>query len=532
MKGTRKILALLLCLAVSGGLLPGCGSGDKGAADSSEGTSYTEQSKNIVIGTGQSCGTLDPLQSYDGWYAVRFGIGQTLTKLNDDFSVSGWLVEDNYTVNEDHTVWTFTIRDDVFFSNGTKLTAELAKASLEHVYENGMRGTEYFTPAAIEAEGQTLTIITENPEPILPNKLADPYFTIIDTTVDMSRIADEGPVGTGPFVVKSFDPVTKETVVVKNENYWGGEVLADQITFLYTEDQSTLTMGLQSGDFDAVYNVSMTSIGDFENNEDFTIVRTASGRTAHGFMNQNGVLGDEVLRQAILRCIDRESYCANLLNGEYVAGKTLLTSASAYGYDELTDINAYDPEGAVRLLDEAGYEDVDGDGFRETPEGEKINLRFVYYTGRPEQQILVEATQLELAGLGIRVTPEVHDTQTVIDMLGSGDYDMLCMSINALNCGDPENHMNTYFRTGGSYNSFGYSSEAFDSVMDELSVTADPDRRIELVKEAEQILMDDSVCIYYCYPVMNFVTKSSVSGITSTPADFYWVSEDTDIQVS
>ena len=115
-------------------------------------------------------------------------------------------------------------------------------------------------------------------------------------------------------------------------------------------------------------------------------------------------------------------------------------------------------------------------------------------------------------------------------MLGSGDYDMLCMSINALNCGDPENHMNTYFKTGGSYNSFGYSSAEFDSVMDELSVTADADRRVELVKEAEQILLDDSVCIYYCYPVMNFVTKSTVSGITSTPADFYWVSEATDIQ--
>ena len=46
----------------------------------------------------------------------------------------------------------------------------------------------------------------------------------------------------------------------------------------------------------------------------------------------------------------------------------------------------------------------------------------------------------------------------------------------------------------------------------------------------EEILLDDSVCIYYCYPVMNFVTKSTVSGITSTPADFYWVSEATDIQ--
>ncbi|MGI6007098.1 MAG: ABC transporter substrate-binding protein [Ruminococcus sp.] len=527
MKGTKRITALLLCLCMTVALLSGC---QKTAGDGQEtDTSASDGRKSLVIGTGQSCGTLDPLQSYDGWYAVRFGYGQTLTKLNDDFSVSGWLAEDNYTVNEDHTVWTFTIKEGITFSNGTELTADMAKASLENVYANGTRGEEYFTPASIEADGQTLTITTEIPEPILPNKLADPYFTIIDTTADMSDIAEKGPIGTGPFVIDSFDPVTKETVVVKNENYWGGEVLMDQITFVYTEDQSTLTMGLQSGDFDAVYNISMTNIAEFDNNDSYHIVRTASGRTTHGFMNQNGLLKDETLRQAIMRYLNKESYCENLLNGEYVVGKTLLTSASAYGYEELTDINAYDPQSAVRLLDEAGYEDIDGDGYRETPEGEKINLRFVYYTGRPEQQVVVEAAQMELAKLGIQVTPEVHDTQTVIDMLASGDYDLLCMSINALNCGDPENHMTTYFKTGGSYNSFGYSSTEFDAVMDELAVTADPDQRTELVKEAEQILMDDSVCIYFCYPVMNFVTQSNVSGITSTPADFYWVSEDTDI---
>ncbi len=521
----NRAALLLLCILITAGILTGCGGKKEGQA----GTDGTG-TKELVIGTGQSCGTLDSLQGYDGWYTVRFGIGQTLTKLNDDFSVSGWLAEDDYTVNEDHTVWTFTVRSGVTFSNGTELTAELAKASLEYTCENGIRAAEYFTPVSIEADGQTLTIITENPEPILPNKLADPYFTIIDTTADLTDIADKGPVGTGPFVLSSFNPTTKETVVVKNENYWGGEVLLDQITFMYTEDQSTLTMGLQSGDFDAVYNVSMTNIDEFSDNDSYSIVRTASGRTTHGFMNQNGVLKDETLRQAILRYINKESYCEHLLNGEYVAGKTLLTSASDYGYDELTDINSYNPESAVQLLDEAGYLDVDGDGFRETPSGEKINLRFVYYTGRPEQKIVAEATQMELAQLGIRVTPEVHDTQTVIDMLGKGDYDILCMSINALNCGDPENHMNTYFKTGGSYNASGYSSAEFDAVLDELTVTADPEQRMELVKEAEQILLDDSVCIYYCYPVMNFVTKSNVSGITSTPADFYWVSEKTDIQ--
>ncbi|MCC8080803.1 MAG: ABC transporter substrate-binding protein [Lachnospiraceae bacterium] len=532
MKKTKKLFSLLLCLLMLGMILAGCGEN----AETTESTSATEASptsageKSMVIGTGQSCTTLDPVLNYDGWYIVRFGIGQTLTKFDDDFSVSGWLVEDDYTVSDDNTVWTFTVRDDVFFSNGTKLTAELVKASIENVFENGTRGPEYFTYESIEADGQTLTITTAETEPILPNKLADPLFVIIDTSVDMTNIADEGPVGTGPFVVGSFDVTTKEVTVLRNDNYWAGEVAMDQITFIYTEDQSTLTMSLQSGDVDAVYNLSMTAVGDFENDSDYNVIRTASGRTTHGFMNQNGILGDEVLRQALLRYIDRETYCESLLNGQYVPGKTLVTSASNYGYDELTDINAYDPDSAVRLLDDAGYIDIDGDGYRETPDGEEIDLTFIYYTGRPEQQIVVEAMQAECMNLGIKITPQVYDSQTVMDLLQSGDYDLCCVSINIMNIGDPESHLRTYFTSDGTYNSFGFSNAEFDAIVEELSATSDADARVELVKEAEQILMDESVCIYFCYPIMNFVTTNYVSGITSTPADYYWVSENTDIQ--
>lgn len=486
--------------------------------------------RTLVIGSGQCAGTMNPVQAYDGWYPVRYGICQTLTKMNDDLTISGWLAEDGYSASEDNTAWTFTIRDSVCFSNGTKLTAELVKASLENVFENGTRGSEYFTPSSIEADGQTLVIHTDKPEPILPNKLADPLFCIIDTTVDNADIADVGPTGTGPFMMESFDPVTKECIVVRNENYWNGTAACDRIDFLYTEDQTVLTMGLQAGDYDAVYNVSMTDVPMFEADSAYTVVKNPSGRTAHGFMNQNGILGDKVLRQAILQCLDREAYCQNLLNGQYVAGKTLVTSAADYGYDELTDPNAYDPAHAVQLLDEAGYADTDGDGFRETPDGDPIDLKFAYYTGRPEQQIMVEATQAALAEVGIKITPDVHDTQTVIDLLASGEFDLLCMSINVMNCADPENHLNTYFKTGGSYQAYGYDNEEFNALLDELSVTADPADRREIVKKAEQILLDDAVCIFFCYPIMNFVMKENVSGVLSTPADYYWVDEHTEIR--
>ncbi|MBQ8304946.1 MAG: ABC transporter substrate-binding protein [Blautia sp.] len=493
------------------------------------GSLTSASAKEMTIGSGQSCSTLDVVNAYDGWYAVRYGFGQTLTKMNDDLTISGWLVEDNWTVSEDNKDWTFTVKDGVTFSNGNVCDGNAVKASLENVFENGTRGPEYFTMDSVEADGQNVTIHLTDPVAILPNMLADPLFTIVDTSVDMSDAVDKGQVGTGPFVVESFDQVSKAVTVVKNENYWAGDVKMDRITFLYTENQSQLTWGLEDGSYDAVYNLSMTDVGRFEEMDGFTVQKSASGRTAHGFMNQNGQLKDPALRQAIMEVIDKQSICDFQLNGQYVAGKTLITSAADYGYDELTDPFSYDPQKAAETLDEAGYVDVDGDGYREDPEGNPIDLNFVYYTGRPEQEIMVQATQLLCADVGIKITPVLNDTQTVIDRLAVGDYDMLCMSINVLNCADPENHMNTYFKTGGSYASYGWSNPDFDGLMDTIHVTTDPAERVKLIKEAEQILLDEAVCIYFCYPIMNFSMHDGVSGIYSTPADYYWVSEETDI---
>lgn len=529
----KKLVILCAAVMVLSSVLAACGSASSASSGNSAagaaGSETEASGKMIVIGSGQTCDTLDPVQSYNGWYIVRFGISETLTKMEEDMSISGWLAED-YKASEDHKTWTFMIREGITFSNGNPVTAEAVKNSLQNVFDNGTRGPEYFTPASMEADGRILTIHCKQPEPILPNKLADPLFCIVDTSVDMTNVADEGPIGCGPFVAESFDIITRECVVVKNDNYWGGEVKTDRIDFIYTEDQSTLTMGLQAGNFDAVYNVSITDIDKFAG-EDYRIVRTASGRTTHGFMNQNGALKDLALRQAILKSLDRDTYCKLLLNDQYVAGKTLITSsAPRYGYDELTDPNGYDPEGAMQLLEKNGYVDTDGDGWRDMPDGSPLTLTFVYYQGRPEQQVVVEATQAELSKIGIRIEIEVNDTQTVIDRLAAGNYDLLCMSINVLNCADPENHMNSYFKSGGTYAQYGWKNSSFDTLMDTLSVTADADERIALVKQAEQILLDDAVCIYYCYPLMNFVMKSNVSGITSTPADYYWVSKDTDIQ--
>ena len=548
----RRIIALLLGAVMAASVLAGCGSSggssetaSSGSVETGADTADTQAGANdsssaagaveLTIGSGQTCQTLDPTYDYDGWYALRYGVCQTLTRMTDDFGIEGWLAE-SYAPNDDNTVWTFTLQDGITFSNGDACDAAAVRDCLEYIFANSNRApeTSFFAPESIEADGLVLTITTASPEPILPNKLADPLFAVFDVSALTDDPADDGVIGTGPFVYESFDAASRTCVVVKNDAYWNGAVAADRITFMYTEDQNVLTMGLQSEDgYDAVYNVSMTDIGLFENDSAYTVSRSASGRTAHGFMNQSegSVLSDPVLRQAIMMCVDKATVCAVQLNGQYEPGVTPVTSAAPdYGYASLEDPYAYDPDAAAAMLDDAGYLDIDGDGFRETPDGEAIDIGFTYYTGRPEQQIFVEAVQtLAAQYIGIRITPVQHDTATVMDELDQGSYDMLMMSINVLNMADPENHFNEYFKTGGAHAAFGWDNAEFTAIMDELSVTAGTEAREALVTQASQILLDDAVCMFFCYPVINFTMRSNVTGLEQTPADYYWVNETTTV---
>ncbi|MCQ2511355.1 MAG: hypothetical protein MJ116_12945, partial [Lachnospiraceae bacterium] len=77
------------------------------------------------------------------------------------------------------------------------------------------------------------------------------------------------------------------------------------------------------------------------------------------------------------------------------------------------------------------------------------------------------------------------------------------------------------------YSSTGWDSKEYDKVIKKLESTADPAERRALVLEGEQMLLDDGTAIFFCYPLMNFVMKDTVSGLESTPADYYWVNENT-----
>ena len=164
-----------------------------------------ESGSAVTIGVTSFADTLEPTEQYFSWVVSRYGVGETLVRFDETGALTPCLAE-SWSVSDDHLTWTFRIREGVRFSNGDDMTPDLVKASLERTFAMSDRAATFFEPAAITVNGQDLSITTTEPIAILPGSLADPLFLIVNTNVDDSTFATQGPVCTGPYAVESFSP--------------------------------------------------------------------------------------------------------------------------------------------------------------------------------------------------------------------------------------------------------------------------------------------------------------------------------------
>ena len=529
----RKIMCALLAGSLAAGLLAGCGNSAGEKADTEDTAASGENSAldktggdggEITIGVTSFADTLEPTEQYFSWVVSRYGVGETLVRFDENGEIMPCLAE-SWEISEDQLTWTFKIREGVKFSNGDDMTPELVKASLERTFELSDRAVSFFEPASMEVDGQNLLIKTKEPVAILPGSLADPLFLIVDTQADTDAFAMEGPICTGPYAVESFSP-TDSCVVVRNEYYWDGEVPHDKVTLKCIDDQTTRSMALQTDEVQIAYNLKTENLADFEDSGEYNIQQLESLRSTYAFMNQNGVLGDKALRQAVIRGLDKETYCDTLLEGGATAGTAPVPPKLDFGFDELKDENAYDPDGAKALLEEAGYKDTDGDGFVETPSGEKLELNFVIYTSREELNVYAQAAQASLKDIGINVKLNTVSYETLLDMRDSGEFDMLIWNVLVANTGDPEKYLRENWYSTSSSNQMGYSNPQVDELLDQLVTEFNEDTRKNLIMQIQQLIMDDAATVFFGYETTYLFSSKSVTGVKMYPMDYYWLTKD------
>lgn len=511
---------LLAAVAASGILFSGCG-GDTG------GTSKGGDPEVLKVGVTNFADTLEPTQNYFGWVVMRYGLGECLTKFDEKMNIQAWLAE-SWTVSDDHLTWTFKIRDNVKFSNGDPLTADAVKQSIERAFEKNTRAATFFEYESITADGQNLIIQTSKPLPGMPGYLADPLFIIVDVAAEQAgrNFSSEGPICTGPYTVESF--VKERAVMRKNENYWAGEVPYRVVEIPSIDDPNTRAMALQAGDVDVAVNIAAGDIDLFKHNDKFRVDEISSLRVVLARLNQNPdhILSDEKVRAALISGCDRETYNNILLKGTFIPGKAPVPPSLDYGFNQLVDPNAYNPERAKQLLTEAGWTDSDGDGILDK-DGRNLTLDFVVYNSRAELPLYAEAVQADLKKLGFDIKINTVDYNLIDNMGIKGEYDLLISNITTANTGDPEIFLNWYWETNvngnNPQNGSGYSNPEYDAKLEQLSMEFDKAKRRELIIELQQILLNDAASLFLGYPQTNIVNANYISGVKMYPSDYYWI---------
>lgn len=508
----KKILAVLLSCSVITGI---------------SGVNVFAEEKTFVYGTtgySEEMGDagLNPHDNYSGWSALRYGVGETLFKYNDNMEVEPWLAT-GYEFTDDNTV-KITLREGVQFSSGRTMDAEAVKECLENLVKVHDRAPNDLKIENMEAEGLTLTIHTKEPCPAIINYLGDPYGAIIDMEYGVQGEGGFANVaGTGPYIASEVTPTKLE--LEKNENYWGGEVKTDHVTVRSFSDAGSLCASLQSGDIQGTYGLQYDNYPLFENNPDYEIHSIPTSRCFFGQFNMDSeVMQDDNVRKAISMGIDKEAFCTILANGRCVPATGVFPGSFSFG-GEAVDALGYDPEGAKELLKESGWKDTDGDGYVDK-DGKKLTVRWLTYPTRLEQPLLAVYAQDALKQIGIEI--DINNTPDHRKYAEEGDFDLYLSSMTTAPTGDPE-----YFFTStvtGSKNYGNYQNDEVLSMVDELHQTFDQKKREELAVKLQQKILDDSSFFFVAHLNMGIVTGSNVSGLEAHPCDYYEITAELDVQ--
>lgn len=442
-------------------------------------------------------------------------VTESLLRFDDDNNEEPVLITDFPTVSDDGLTYSFELKQGVHFTNGTELTSKDVKFTFERMFTpaTAAKSTAYFNMikgaqdmlagSATELAGFEVVddyhfnITLEYPFAPFVKNIGTSYADIFpeDACTEAGENWGLGTnlIGTGPYKIAENDDTT-QVVLVKNEDYHGGEVNLDELDIIFYDDDQTKLIAYENGDIDlADLNASLLS--QYEANYADEITAYHPLGTAFISLNLNDqYLSNVNVRKAISLAINREELVSAVLNGAGIPATSYLNNGIP-GHDDSLSVYEYDPEQAKALLAEAGYAD-----------GITISSEV-----RQADQAVFSAIQGYLAEVGINLDLTVVDNATYNSDRTAGKIPMTGTTWNAL-YPDGDFQMYNYFYSNRSdAQGVFYKNDDFDKLLDEARKSTDETARADMYKEADKILSrEDYACIPLYYPQSQFIAKPYV----------------------
>ncbi|WP_283646556.1 ABC transporter substrate-binding protein [Marinovum algicola] len=431
----------------------------------------------------------------------------------------------DWEINEDGTVYTFTLREGVRFHDGSPFNAEAVKFNFDRMlnedhpfYETGPFPLSFFFSAVETVEAldeQTVRFTLNAPYAPFLSNLAYPTGLIVSPAAVEEHGANFGrnPSGTGPFRFAEWR--SNEAVVVEaNADYWDGAPELQAVVFRPITDANTRTAEMLAGGIDLMVEVPPVALSEFQD-DSYAVHEQAGPHVWFLILNaKEGPFADRRVRQAANYAVNKSALVSEVLEGtaEVAAGPT--PPAFAWAYNESLEPYPYDPDKARELIAEAG---ADG-----------AELTF-YVTeggsGMLDPIAMGTAIQADLEAVGFDVTIETYEWNTFLGEVNPGLEGKADMAEMAWMTNDPDTLPFLALRTEawpdkGGFNSGYYSNPKVDELLEAARVATDQEERARLYKEMQTIVQEDAPWVFVANWKQNAVTSDQVENFTLQPSFF------------
>ena len=484
------------------------------------------KSRDVSIGLQAAITSMDPhFHNLSPNNSLSLHIFEPLIKRDENQKLvpglaTSWKALDDLT-------WEFKLRKNVRFHDGSAFTADDVVFTLKRVPDvpNSPSSFATFTKPIIDVkvvDPHTIIFKTATAHVLLPSDLASVMIVSKSagekaTTADYN--AGKAAIGTGPYKFGEYVP-NQRVVFKANYGYWGGEEPWDKITFKMLTNPAARVAALLSGDVQMIETVPTADIAKLSKDKNYNVVDKVSNRVIYVHMNQSteksppfvfdkagkpldkNPFRDVRVRKALSMAINRDAIVDRVMEKKAVAATQLLPDFF-YGTSKKLKPTKFDPEGAKKLLAEAGYPN----GFAMTLHGP--NNRYI------NDANIVQAIAQMYSRIGIDAKVETMPSAVYFTRATKLEFGYMVLGWGT-ESGEQGSAMRSLLATYDQAKGMGvtnrgrYSNLAFDKVLSEALVTMDDKKREGMIQQAAEMVMDDVGLIPLHYEVSTWAAAKGL----------------------
>jgi len=527
LRPTRRT-ALVGAVLAAGTMLAAC----SGPASSEETTSDGPvQGGTLEVGFSEDIENYDPHQRPQlTARTISRQIADTLTDQDPETGeVLPWLAE-SWDVNEDSTEFTFHLRQDVTFSDGTPLDAAAVAANFDRIVDIGPlayigAGLLRNYDGSEVVDEYTVTVRFTEPNAQFLQATAVQSLSILAPAtleLDPEQVAAGEVIGSGPFLLESYDPNEGITLTAREDYAWGspiyenrGRPYVDEIHVSFIPEATTLAGAVASGQVDYGYVLAASTVPTLEAGgaQVITTQMPAIAIPVVPLLHQE-IVQDANVRRALSLATDRQAIVDTVFEGRAEPATSVLSTTNP-GYVDLSEELAYDLDGAITLLEGAGWDQVGTDGIRTNADGDRLSLEIRYVPGSGDTELMLQLLQQQWAQAGIEfVLTPVTEAESSEYTIHDSPADVTTWSQTRA---DPDVLRTVYssFYENQSF-LFGHADADVDGLLDQLQRTIDPQERLDISEQVQRLLLERG----YTVPVYDRVQfAGAAAGLSGEHTD-------------